>query len=56
MGPLARMTHVQLSVAAMTALLWISWRISDRLPSHRVILSGVFPFACEWKDAVEGPL
>jgi alpha-1,2-mannosyltransferase len=30
MGPLARMTHVQLSVVAMTALLWISWRISDR--------------------------
>ncbi len=29
-GPLARMTHVQLSVAAMTALLWIGWRISDR--------------------------
>ena len=28
-GPLARMTHVQLSVAAMTALLWINWRISD---------------------------
>ena len=31
-GPLARITHLQLSVAAMTALLWISWRISDRLP------------------------
>ena len=29
-GPLARMTHVQLSVAAMTALLWIGCRISDR--------------------------
>jgi alpha-1,2-mannosyltransferase len=27
-GPLARMTHVQLSVVAMTALLWICWRIS----------------------------
>jgi alpha-1,2-mannosyltransferase len=31
-GPLARITHLQLSVAAMAALLWISWRISDRLP------------------------
>jgi hypothetical protein len=28
-GPLAGMTHLQLSVAAMTTLLWISWRISD---------------------------
>lgn len=32
MGPLARITHLQLSVVAMAALLWISWRISDRLP------------------------
>jgi hypothetical protein len=30
MGPLARTTHLQLSVVAMTALLWISWRISDQ--------------------------
>jgi Glycosyltransferase family 87 len=29
MGPLARITHLQFSVAAMAALLWISWRISD---------------------------
>ncbi|HMJ23045.1 MAG TPA: glycosyltransferase family 87 protein [Terriglobales bacterium] len=29
LGPLARMTHVQFSVVAMTALLWISWRISQ---------------------------
>lgn len=28
-GRLARMTHLQLSVAAMTALLWICWRISS---------------------------
>jgi alpha-1,2-mannosyltransferase len=28
MGPLARITHLQLSVMAMTALLWICWRIS----------------------------
>ena len=28
MGPVARITHLQLSVAAMTALLWICWRIS----------------------------
>ena len=32
MGPLARITHLQLSVVALTALLWISWRISDRPP------------------------
>ncbi len=55
-GPLSRITHLQLSVAAMAALLWISWRISDRPPLTVVILSGVFPFACERKDAVEGPL
>ncbi|MGH9547274.1 MAG: glycosyltransferase family 87 protein [Terriglobales bacterium] len=29
MGPLARMTHLQLSAAAMTALMWICWRISS---------------------------
>jgi hypothetical protein len=28
LGPLARFTHLQLSVMAMTALVWISWRIS----------------------------
>jgi len=28
-GPLARMTHVQLSVVAMAALLWVSWRVSS---------------------------
>jgi alpha-1,2-mannosyltransferase len=33
MGPLARITHLQLSVVAMTALLWICWRISMRIPS-----------------------
>ena len=30
MGPLTRITHLQLSVLAMTALLWICWRISSR--------------------------
>ena len=30
MGPLTRITHLQLSVIAMAALLWISWRISSR--------------------------
>jgi hypothetical protein len=30
MGPLTRITHLQLSVLAMTALLWITWRISCR--------------------------
>jgi alpha-1,2-mannosyltransferase len=29
MGPLTRITHLQLSVLAMTALLWITWRISS---------------------------
>lgn len=29
LGPLARFTHLQLSVVAMTALLWISWRIAS---------------------------
>jgi hypothetical protein len=28
-GPLARVTHVQLSVVAMAALLWVSWRVSS---------------------------
>jgi hypothetical protein len=28
LGPLARLTHLQLSVVAITALLWITWRIS----------------------------
>ncbi len=28
-GPLARITHVQLSVVAMTVLLWICWQISS---------------------------
>ena len=30
LGPLTRITHVQLSVLAMTALLWICWQISLR--------------------------
>jgi alpha-1,2-mannosyltransferase len=30
MGPLTRITHLQISVLAMTALLWITWRISSR--------------------------
>jgi hypothetical protein len=30
MGPLTRITHLQLSVLAMTALLWITWWISSR--------------------------
>jgi hypothetical protein len=30
MGPLTRITRLQLSVLAMTALLWIPWRISAR--------------------------
>jgi alpha-1,2-mannosyltransferase len=28
-GPLARITHAQLSVVAMTTLLWICWRVSS---------------------------
>ena len=32
MGPLARITHLQPSVMAMIALLWICWRISMRIP------------------------
>ncbi len=30
MGPLARITHLQLSVVVMTALLWVCWIISAR--------------------------
>jgi hypothetical protein len=34
MGPLTRITHLQLSVMAMAALLWSTWRISSRsMPS-----------------------
>ncbi len=33
-GPLARITHVQLSVVAMTALLWICWRTTLRNSSQ----------------------
>jgi hypothetical protein len=29
LGPLSRFTHLQMSVVAMTALLWIIWRISS---------------------------
>lgn len=29
LGPLARITHLQLSVLAMTALLWVTWRIAE---------------------------
>jgi len=28
LGPLTRMTHLQLSVLAMTGLLWITWQLS----------------------------
>jgi alpha-1,2-mannosyltransferase len=34
LGPLARLTHLQLSVVAMTGLLWISWRIAERLATE----------------------
>ena len=30
MGPLTQVTHLQLSVPAMTALLWTIWRVSSR--------------------------
>jgi hypothetical protein len=33
-GPLARVTHVQLSVVAMTVLLWICWRITGLNSSY----------------------
>jgi hypothetical protein len=39
LGPLTRITHLQLSVMAMTGLLWISWRISYR----RVALTSTIP-------------
>ena len=39
MGPLARITHVQLSVVAMTALFWIAWRISSRSMSSGASLA-----------------
>jgi hypothetical protein len=29
LGPLARITHLQLSVLAMTGLLWVTWRIAE---------------------------
>jgi hypothetical protein len=29
LGPLARITHLQLSVLAMAALLWLTWRIAE---------------------------
>ena len=32
LGPLARVTHLQLSVVAMTALLWMSCRIPEHVP------------------------
>jgi len=39
-GPLARITHLQLSVLAMTALLWICWQISSsRLPPAAATLT-----------------
>ena len=34
-GPLSRWTHLQLSVPAFTALLWVLWRHS-RTPSHKL--------------------
>jgi len=33
MGPLTRITHLQLSVLAMTALLWITWQVSRGVSS-----------------------
>jgi hypothetical protein len=32
LGPLARITHLQLSVVAMAGLLWINWRICQKNP------------------------
>jgi hypothetical protein len=32
LGPLARITHLQLSVVAMTVLLWMTWRIAEHPP------------------------
>jgi alpha-1,2-mannosyltransferase len=37
MGPLTRVTHLQLSVGAITALLWITWRVSPRALSSAQI-------------------
>ena len=37
MGPLTRITHLQLSVGALTALLWITWRVSSRATSSAQI-------------------
>jgi len=39
MGPLTRITHLQISVLAMTALLWITWRLSSRDVSSALTLS-----------------
>jgi alpha-1,2-mannosyltransferase len=39
MGPLTPITHLQLSVAAMTALLWITWQLSSRDVSSAPTLS-----------------
>ena len=32
LGPLAGIIHLQLSVVAMTALVWMTWRIAERSP------------------------
>jgi len=32
LGPVARITHLQLSVVAMTVLLWMTWRIAEQPP------------------------
>ena len=40
LGPLAKITHLQLSVVIMTALLWMTWRIS-RDWHHRTETSGL---------------
>ncbi len=32
LGPLARITHLQLSVVAMTVLLWMTWRVAEHPP------------------------
>ena len=34
-GPLSRWTHIQLSVPAIAALLWVLWRTS-RTPGHKL--------------------
>jgi alpha-1,2-mannosyltransferase len=38
-GPLTRITHLQLSVLAMAALIWITWRISSRSVSSTPTLA-----------------